>query len=76
MINSDGSGLLQLTTNTANDQYPSISSDGTKIAFHSIVDGDDEIYFINSVREWSTPTQLTINAAQDLSPSIVVMDQR
>ncbi len=36
MVNSDGSGLIQLTYNTeTGTHYPSISSDGIKIAFSS-----------------------------------------
>ena len=38
----------QLTTNTESDLYPSISGDGTKIAYQSYVDGDWEIFVVTS----------------------------
>ncbi len=59
--------ITQLTTNTADDQYPSISSDGSKIAFQSEVDGDAEIFVINS--DGTGLTQLTTNTADDMAPS-------
>ena len=58
----------QLTNNTANDQGPSISGDGTKIAYHSEVDGDREIFVIDS--DGTNLTQLTNNAVTDRYPSI------
>ena len=58
----------QLTSNTADDAYPVISFDGSKIAFYSNVDGDYEIYVINS--NGSGLTQLTSNTAGDWYPSI------
>ena len=80
VINSDGTGLTQLTFNTANtaydgypfntayDEHPSISGDGSKIAFYSDVDGDCEIFVINS--DGTGLTQLTFNTAYDDKPSI------
>ena len=47
VINSDGTGLTQLTNNTATDDWHSISGDGTKIAFASNVDGDSEIFVVS-----------------------------
>ena len=38
-MNADGSGRLQLTSNSAIDQEPSFSADGTKIAFVTTRDG-------------------------------------
>jgi hypothetical protein len=58
----------QLTTNTASDSAPCISGDGTKIAFSSDVDGDFEIFVVNS--DGSGHTQLTTNTAYDGYPSI------
>jgi hypothetical protein len=54
-MNSDGTGLTQLTTNTANDYVSSISSDGSKIAFFSLVDGDNEIYLCIIVPDFVIP---------------------
>ena len=68
VINSDGSGLIQLTNNDSTDSYPYISGDGSKIAFQSDVDGDWEIFVVNS--DGSGLTQLTSNTANDEYPSI------
>ena len=58
----------QLTNNTASDLYPSICGDGSKIAFASDVDGDSEIFVINS--DGSSLTQLTHNDISDTDPAI------
>ena len=44
LVNTDGSGLTQLTHNTADDYAPSLSRDGSKIVFESDMDGDSEIF--------------------------------
>jgi Tol biopolymer transport system component len=59
---------IQLTHNTAEDIEPSISGDGSKIAFQSEVDGDFEIFVINS--DGTDLTQLTDNTIPDEYPSI------
>jgi WD40 repeat protein len=46
-INPDGTGELQLTNNSAQDQWPAWSPSGDKIAFASFRDGDYEIYVMN-----------------------------
>ncbi|HSF62397.1 MAG TPA: DUF5060 domain-containing protein, partial [Gaiellaceae bacterium] len=66
-MSADGSGLTDLTANTALDQYPDVSPDGTKIAFSSNSDGDFEIYTMNA--DGSGLTQLTHNSAFDVQPS-------
>jgi Tol biopolymer transport system component len=68
VVNSDGSGLTQLTDNSAYNISPSISGDGSKIAFDSDVDGDYEIFVVNS--DGLGLTQLTHNTANDEMPSI------
>jgi Tol biopolymer transport system component len=68
VVNSDGTGLTQLTNNTADDRYVSISGDGTKVAFHSNVDGDNEIFVVNS--DGTGLTQLTSDQAINLHASI------
>ena len=52
----------------------SISGDGTKIAYTLKVDGDDEIFVVNS--DGTGLTQLTNNTATDHYASIVVMAQK
>src|SRR6266545_4825806 len=44
VINADGSGLHQLTSNPAHDFDPAWSPDGRKLAFRSERDGNNEIY--------------------------------
>jgi Tol biopolymer transport system component len=44
LMNADGSGWKRLTDRSANDYYPSISSDGTRIVFVSNQTGMFEIY--------------------------------
>jgi Tol biopolymer transport system component len=48
VINSDGTGLVQVTNNSVRDAFPSVSSDGSKIAFMSSVEGYWELFVINS----------------------------
>lgn len=47
-IEPDGTGLVQLTSNSAWDTDPSWSPDGTKLAFSSNRDGDDDVYVMNA----------------------------
>ena len=58
----------QLTSNTADDWFSTISGDGSKIAFTSDFDGDYEIFVVNS--DGSGLVQLTSNMADDGFPSI------
>jgi TolB protein len=45
LINPDGSGRRQLTTDAASDHfYPSLSPDGESVVFSANLDGPDEIY--------------------------------
>jgi len=48
VMNVDGSNSNRLTTNTAEDMYPSWSHDGTMIAFLSDRDGDMGVYTMNA----------------------------
>ena len=56
VVNSDGTGLTQLTNNTADDRYVSISGDGAKVAFTSDLAGDNEICVVASDSLNITPT--------------------
>lgn len=74
-INSDGTGLLQITNNTVHDERPAVSPDGTKVAFMSFRDaetnnsGEAEIMIMNS--NGSNQTFLTNNdtAVNDFNPA-------
>jgi TolB protein len=76
VINSDGRGLTQLTQNSNNYQAtsmhpfsgPSISGDGSKVAFEGYVGDDMEIFVVNS--DGTGVRQLTDNTEDDWAPSI------
>ena len=60
-MNADGSNQTRLTNNPAIDISPSFSADGSKIAFVSNRDGNQEIYVMNA--DGSNQTRLTNNSA-------------
>jgi Tol biopolymer transport system component len=66
---NDGNGdnFFCLTNNSARDEDPVWSPDGTKIAFWSDRQGNAEIYVMNS--DGTNQTRLTNNPAEDHSPT-------
>lgn len=58
----------QLTFNMGSDAYASFSGDGSKITYHSDVDGDWEIFVVNT--NGSNRIKLTNNSASDVFPAI------
>jgi Tol biopolymer transport system component len=64
VMNTDGTGVTQLTTQHERD--PRWSPDGTKIAFASQRDGNWEIYVMNA--DGTGQTRLTNNPAYDAEP--------
>ena len=66
-MNSDGSSQTNLTTNGGLDRYPAWSFDGTRIAFSSFRDANEEIYVMG--RDGSDPINITNNPAYDSNPS-------
>ena len=66
VINADGSGLDQLTTNAV-ARHPSWSGDGTKLVFESARDGNDEIYVMNA--DGSGQTNITNDPGSDREPA-------
>ncbi|MBM2827419.1 MAG: exported protein of unknown function, partial [Dehalococcoidia bacterium] len=44
VMNADGSGQTRLTNNSATEDLPAWSPDGSKIAFRSDRDGNSEVY--------------------------------
>jgi Tol biopolymer transport system component len=65
-MNADGSNQTRLTYNNASDSFPTWSPDGTRIAFGSDRDGNDEIYIMNA--DGSNQIRLTYNSAADYYP--------
>ena len=67
-MNPDGSNQTNITNNQANTNIdpPDFSPDGTKIAFATNRDGNDEIYWMSA--DGSNPTRLTNNTAADRMP--------
>lgn len=66
-MNSDGTGLTQLTT-VGTNEYPSVTNDGTKVAYQSDIAGVTQICIMNS--NGSGITQLTSSASALRRPCI------
>jgi Tol biopolymer transport system component len=66
-MNSSGSGARQLTTDATGAAHPAWSADGTKIAFVSGRDGNNEIYVMNA--DGTGQTRLTNDPGEDVDPS-------
>jgi Tol biopolymer transport system component len=63
-MNPDGTGISQLTKNSASDGWPAWSADGTQIAFVTDRDGGNfEVY--KMAADGSNPVNLTKNPAVD-----------
>jgi TolB protein len=65
---ADGSGVIRLTNNPAEDTSPAWSPDGTRIAFVSTRDGNPEIYGLDT-DGGSGVMRLTNNPAPDYDPT-------
>jgi len=86
VVNEDGTGLTNLTNNSADDILPAWSPDGTKLAFTSKRDGDYEIFvgdYNSATRSLSNLVQLTKNTTPDRFPTwtpdgktMIIMSQR
>jgi Tol biopolymer transport system component len=66
IMNSDGSGQINLTVNSSHDKHPAWSPDGKKIAFDSNRDGNYQIYVMNA--DGSGQNKLTTQGA-NLTPA-------
>lgn len=67
VMNDNGTSLLRLTQNDADDVTPAWSPDGSHIAIQSDRDGNDEIYVMNA--DGDDPRRLTNSATPDRHPS-------
>ncbi len=68
VMDSDGSNVRQLTTNTASDRNPSISADGSKVFFESTRIGTPQIFVINS--DGTGEKRLTGNSFSDYGAEV------
>src|SRR5437870_3508530 len=66
LMRADGTGLVNLTNNPAQDEWPAWSPDGSKIAFITTRDGNPQIYVVNS--DGSGSTRITSNPWQYFTP--------
>lgn len=74
-MNLDGSGLTQLTFNTANDDSPVWSPDGKKIVFTSVRDdADGDIYIMDA--DGKNAKRLTTTPGDDSHPKFSPDGQR
>ena len=67
IANMDGSNLIQLTNNVAEDWHPEVSPNGKQIAFVSKRDGNQEIYSMNI--DGTNEKRLTFSDVDDSHPS-------
>lgn len=69
-MRTDGTGVVRLTYNSADDRDPVLSHDGSRIVFNSNRDGNPEIYSMNL--GGGGLVRLTNHAATDERPSVSV----
>jgi Tol biopolymer transport system component len=67
LVNSDGPGSTQLTSNSVLDEDPAWSPDGSQIVFASEREGNREIYVMNA--DGSNAVRLTTSSATESSPA-------
>ena len=62
-----GTNLVNITRHPEEDAYPAWSPDGSRIAFHSLRDGNLEVYTVDP--DGSNPVNLTNDPAADSRPA-------
>ena len=73
-MNADGTDVERLTNNAYRDYEPAFSSGGSKIAFVSKRDGNNEIYVMNA--DGTGVTRLTNNKIADGHPSFQLVPKK
>ena len=73
-MTADGSWQTNLTNSAANDGRSTFSTDGSKIAFWSIRDGNGEVYVMNA--DGSGQTNLTNSPAYDSAPAFPLLQKK
>lgn len=66
VMNTDGTGITDISNSPGDDQYPSWSPDGKRIAFISHRDGNNEIYVMNA--DGTGQTRLTNSPEGEFDP--------
>ncbi|MFN8179833.1 MAG: Ig-like domain-containing protein [bacterium] len=69
VMNADGSGATQLTTNTNEDRHPAWSPDGTRIAFDSNRAGTYDVWLLPIAMGEAGATNLTFGNDDDVEPA-------
>lgn len=67
IVNSDGTGLLNLTKNDIPDSFPAVSADGQKLAFASILNNGPDIFVMDL--NGDNLTQITNGEGSNFMPS-------
>ncbi len=67
-VNSDGTGAMQVSGTTGDNVTPSLSGDGTKVAYVSAQPGKRQVVVVNS--DGTGLTQITNSTALNVEPSI------
>lgn len=68
MMNPDGSGVVQLTTDSEFDGFPEISPDGSKIMWTSNREGNHDVWVMNI--DGTNKTKLTTHSEPEIGPSL------
>ncbi|MEQ8684588.1 MAG: DUF5050 domain-containing protein [Imperialibacter sp.] len=74
VINTNGTGQIQLTSNGASNYWPDWAPDDSKIVFCSNLDGDRDIYTMHI--NGTGVVKLTNNTADDIIPSFSMDSQK
>lgn len=73
VMNADGTGEVNITDRPSSDKSPCWSPDGSKIAFHSRKQGEEEVYLNDDIfvmnADGSNRVNITNNPADDAHPA-------